>query len=159
MSYLIGAYQYFDNSFMYNVKDLPKPEIPTYEPGSFFDHLQKNHPKWFIIIQKAGRMFFFNYKHYTMFIPIEESIPDDLLVNMDRQYALSLFNRHTIEGTYDRNILETSRFQQVSTLVAGKTLVIVCYGNEIIIDQVAQIIGGEKTYPNVVTHMISNLLV
>jgi hypothetical protein len=158
MSYFVGTFQYFDNSFLYDVKDFQEPSSPTYEPGSFFDYLQKNHPKWFIIIEKAGRMNFFNNKNYTMFIPQEESIPDYLLVNMDRQYALALFNRHTIEGIYDRNVIETSKYQQVSTLVSGKTLLIVCYNNEIIIDGVARIIGHENQYDNVVAHIISNLL-
>ena len=159
MSYFVGTFQYFDNSFLHDVKDFDQPEIPTYEPGSFFDYLQKEHPKWFIIIQKAGRMFFFNYKTYTMFIPTEESIPENLLVNTDRQYALALFNRHTIEGSFDKAVIETSRYQQVSTLVSGKTLIIVYINNQIVIDQMARVIGNEKRFDNVVTHVISNLLV
>lgn len=159
MSYMIGAYQYFDNSFLYDVKEFQQPQIPTYEPGSFFDYLQKQHPKWFIILQKAGRLFFFNYKNYTMFIPQEDSISDQLLVNMDRQYALALFNRHTIEGSFDKLVLETSRYQQVSTLVSGKALLIVYNGNQIIIDQTAIILGHENKFPHVITHVISNLLV
>lgn len=159
MSYMIGTYQYFDNSFLYDVKEFQQPQIPTYEPGSFFDYLQKQHPKWFIILQKAGRLFFFNYKNYTMFIPQEDSISDQLLVNMDRQYALALFNRHTIEGSFDKLVLETSRYQQVSTLVSGKALLIVYNGNQIIIDQTAVILGHESRFPHVITHVISNLLV
>jgi hypothetical protein len=156
---MIGTYQYFDNSFLYDVKEFQQPQIPTYEPGSFFDYLQKQHPKWFIILQKAGRLFFFNYKNYTMFIPQEDSISDQLLVNMDRQYALALFNRHTIEGSFDKLVLETSRYQQVSTLVSGKALLIVYNGNQIIIDQTAVILGHESRFPHVITHVISNLLV
>lgn len=120
MSYLIGAYQYFDNSFLYDTKDYQQPKIPKYLVNTTLGYIQKEYPQWFTIIEKAGRLNFFESKKYTMFIPNNISL--SMLTSMDRQRALHLFNIYTVEGNYNIDILRTSCYQQLQTLISGITI-------------------------------------
>lgn len=159
MAYQIGFVPPFENSFLYENKDFQKPKNPEYDTNSLFGYLQKKHPKWFTIIQKANRLNFFQYKSYTMFIPIEQSIPIELITQMDRQTALTLFNYHTLEGMFDKDVLETSRFQNLVTLIPGRDIYLTSVYGINTLNKNVEILEYNQLFDKVIVHSISSLLI
>lgn len=157
MAYINGSHQYFDNSFLYNVRDFHRPEKPRYDKNSLKGYLFNNHPKWFSIMEIADRLDFFQQGYFslwTMFIPDESILSNLDIINMDRNTALKIFNYHTLKGFYNQNILKTSRYQELSTLIYGQTLKISDYD---ILNYSSKIIKYDIIHENVIIHIFSSL--
>ena len=158
MAYMIGAYQYFDDAFLYSKNDYKKPCVPTYPEGSLQFYLKQHHPSWYLLLQKADRLNFFNQVgKYTMFVPVEEVIPKDVLA-YDRQSALTTFNFHTLRGIYDDQVLATSEYQQLTTLIDGRPLEYVNGSNGGILNRRYRIVASNRLFGNVMVHVIDGLL-
>ena len=161
MAYTNGTFQYFDNSFMYNIKDFNKPIDKKYDPNTLLGYIQINHPKWFMILEKADRLHFFQKSYHniwTMFIPNEDSLSFEFILNCDKNASLNLFNYHTLKGYYDKNILETSRFQNLNNLINGQSIYCISLPNEILLNHKVMIQKYDILYENVIMHIISSLL-
>jgi hypothetical protein len=161
MAYLNGTFQYFDNSFLYETKDYNKPTKIEYDPTTLLGYIFYNHPKWYLILQKADRLTYFEkgyFSLWTMFIPEESMITILDIENMDRNTALKIFNLHVLPGFFNKAILQTSRYQELNTLTDGKMLELYCIDDIFVIDKRSKIIHFDIIYENVVMHIISHLL-
>lgn len=155
MAYMIGAYQYFDDAFLYAPNDYKKPCVPTYPEGSLQAYLKQNHPSWYLLLQKADRLDFFNrVGTYTMFVPIEDSLPKDIILPYDRQSALATFQLHTLRGMYNDEVLATSPYQQLMTLTDGLPLE---YTNGWL-DRRVRLVPSNRVFGNVMIHLVDGLL-
>lgn len=156
MAYLIGAYQYFDDSFLQETLDYRRPKKPEEESiarNNISTYLDRNHPQWAYIIRQARRDNFFRSDPdhaYTMFVPDEETFSTNDLMNFDIQHCLVLFNRHILHGRIDRAVLQSSPIQQLSTLRSGEPL----YFDHGIINGVWEITSYDKCIDNVTIHVI-----
>lgn len=124
MSYLIGAYQYFDNQFINDVRNYQQPKsfVPV---SNLLAYLDKNHPRWLWIMKNAGRLYFFqDIRHYTIFLPDDSLFSDETLMNFDKEYCLRLFNKFVVRGWVTKDMLDTSSKQQITSLKSGESLFI-----------------------------------
>lgn len=155
MTYLIGAYQYFDDSFLQDTLDYQRPIVQTVR-DDITKYLEEHHPKWLWIMRKAKRFNFFqmdpNHK-YTMFLPDESTFSMIDLMNVDIQYCLMLFNKHVVHGKITRNVLDSSSIQQISSLTSGEPL----YINRGIINDIWEIVQYDIHVDNVTIHVIHSL--
>jgi uncharacterized surface protein with fasciclin (FAS1) repeats len=125
MAYLIGAYQYFDDSFLQSASDYHKPNAGNQTNDILINYWEMHHPKWLWIMRKAKRDLYFQNDsghQYTIFVPDEDTFTQTDLMNLDIQYCLHLFNTHVIHGKIDCPVLHSSAFQQLSTLEYGEFL-------------------------------------
>jgi uncharacterized surface protein with fasciclin (FAS1) repeats len=125
MAYLIGAYQYFDDSFLQSASDYYKPNDGKSNDDILTNYWETHHPKWLWILRKAKRESYFQKDSghkYTIFLPDESTFTETDLMNFDIQYCLHLFNTHVIHGHIDNPVLNSSAFQQLSTLEYGEFL-------------------------------------
>lgn len=156
MAYFVGAYQYFDNKFLYDHQDLHKPEKKEYLPGTLLHFLKTNFPQWYLIMEKAGRLDFFDsVGSYTLFVPNAQS---QLILSYDRQAALQTFNTHTLKGFYDKEVLETSAFQYLNTLIDGKPILYTTNNDIGVINRTNPILQYNLVFDNVIVHVISNYI-
>lgn len=134
MANLIGAYQYFDDSFLQGSRDYPKPVVPwttNTSLQSLHGFLAKNHPGWWWVMKNARRADFFQNDpdhRYTMFVPDDDAAVGILstsdLLNYDVDHCLQLFRQFVIPGDYSLDVLRTSLFQQLNTLAQGFPLLL-----------------------------------
>lgn len=162
MAYMNGTFQYFDNTFLWDRQDYGKPVDVQYPEDTLFGYLQSHHPKWLLILQKAHRENLFGFQpnsSYTMLVPVEDSIPESLLTSMDRNTAYTLFNYHTLKGAYDKDVLQTSRFQYLNTLTDGQTIYYLSTPDGIgVLNRTSTILQYNIRFGNVVLHIISGIL-
>jgi len=162
MAYMNGTFQYFDNTFLWDRQDYKKPTIHEYPPGTLFGYLQEHHPKWLLVLKAAHRENLFTFtpnSSFTMFIPIEDSIPDQLITSMDRNTAWTIINGHTLQGAYTKDVLGTSRYQNLSTLTDGNTIYYTCTTDGIgILNRRESVLKYNIQYGNIILHLISGLL-
>lgn len=157
MAYQNGTFQYFDNQFLYAKNDFKKPSIIEYPEDSYPGYLQKYYPRWFILLQKSGRIHYFqSMKKYTMFIPNDVSIDD--ILKSDKNTALKYINYHTLEGHFPLNVLMTSRNQNLNTLIDGMMLYTNIINNEFIINNYSKIIEADIYRDNIIFHIIDHRL-
>lgn len=155
MAYLIGAYQYFDDSFLQNTLDFQKPKS-----HSFIDNLsvfmEEHHPYWWWIMKKAKRDMFFqrdNLHAYTMFVPINRTFNTQDLMNFDINFCLTLFNRHVLRGFINKEVLESSPIQQLTTLEYGETL----FFDNGMLNNEWEIIKYDVQIDNLTIHLIQHI--
>lgn len=159
MAYMIGAYQYFDNAFLYASNDYKKPCVPVHPPGSLQAYLQQHHPSWYVLLQKADRLNFFDsVGSYTMFVPAEEVIPKERILQFDRQASLHTFNMHTLRGFYDNRVFATSEYQQLNTLIDGRPIEYVNFRGEGLLNRRYRILASNQPFGNVMIHVIDGIL-
>lgn len=167
MAYQIGAYESLDNTFLEYPRDPWKPCVVEYQPGTLLHYLKTNHPKYFLVIQMAGRLTFLQnlgLKHYTLLIPSEEALGGFDLSHMDRDTALQIFNTHTIEGIFSKDVIMTSNTQTLNTLIPGQPLYVVSVsgrrGTEpvVMINGAARIIDFNMEFAGVLVHMLNNVI-
>lgn len=152
MTNLIGAYQYFDDSFLQDTFDYQRPIVQT-ATDELTKYLQEHHPKWLWIMRKAKRLCFFQQDldhSYTMFVPDESTFSTIDLMNLDIQYCLMLFNRHVVHGRITRDVLDSSPIQQISSLTSGEPL----YIKQGMINNVWKIIEYNISIENITIHVI-----
>lgn len=157
-----GTFQYFDNRFLWDRQDYNKPTRIEYPENTLFGYLQKHHPKWLMVLEKAERESLFRFQpnsSFTMFVPVEDSIPQDLINSMDRNTAFTIFNYHTLRGKYDKDVLMTSRFQYLNTLIDGQSIYYLSTPDGMsVLNRSDTILVYDITFGNVIIHLISGLL-
>lgn len=162
MAYTNGTFQYFDNTYLWDRADFRKPVQPRYDPSTLFGYLQTHHKKWLLVLQRAGKEDVFGFRPngaLTMFVPLEESIPDELVVGMDKSVATALFNYHTMRGAYDQASLETARFQHLHTLTDGASILYTHLpGGSSMLNRSRTIVQPNIQFGNVIIHVISGIL-
>lgn len=164
MAYTNGTFQYFDDAFMRDRADYRKPTMLQYPSSTLFGYLQSHHPKWLLILQRAGRDRLFGCypvaSSYTLFVPREEAIPDASVVNMDISQAIALFDSHTMRGKYSLQALNTTKFQNLNTLMDGQTIFYVRTpdGRGGVLNRRETIVEPDVVYGNVILHIISGAL-
>lgn len=157
MSNLIGAYLYFDDMFAQDIRDYRKPILTSGRDDPFTEFMRNKHPKWWWIIKQAGREnYFYNDREhsYTMFVIDENCFTTTDLINYDVDYCLRLFNQFVIQGDITKNILATSKYQQLTTLKQGYPLLI---ESGIIVQEQFVITESDIKFENVRIHIISRL--
>ena len=158
-----GTFQYMDNSFLWERHDDRKLFKPVYEEGTVLQYLESQHPKWFMILQKAGRchMFATQYANntFTMFIPTEESIPDEVVLDMDRSIAYTIVNNHILKGIYEKETLQTSRVQMLTTLTVGEPIYCTTFSDgTCVLNSETTIVHPDIRVGDVIVHVISDML-
>jgi len=153
MAYQNGTFQYFDNQFLYHKNDYKKPNIVHYPEGTFQEYLQQNYPKWFLLLQKSGRIDYFrSMKNYTMFVPNNISTED--VINSDKNTALRLINYHTLQGCFPLNVIMTSENQSLNTLIDGIMIYANVMNDELILNNYSKIIKSDIYRENIIIHII-----
>lgn len=162
MAYMNGTFQYFDNTFLWDRRDYPKPVRVEYASDTLFGYLQEHHPKWLVVLKKAQRENLFSFQpnsSYTLFVPVEESIPEDLITSMDRNTATVMFNYHTLKGQFDKEVLMTARFQYLNTLIDGQSIYYLTTPDGIgVLNRIQTILKYDIQFGNVTVHVVSGML-
>lgn len=159
-----GSFQYFDNTFLWDRADYRKPTLTEYPSSTLFGYLQTHHPKWLLVLQRAQRQDLFGFQPYassfTMFVPMEESLDDNMIVNLDKSQACQMFDYHTLRGKYAVNVLNTSKFQHLNTLIDGQYIYYMSTqdGEGGILNRRETIVEKDKVFGNVIVHILSGLL-
>lgn len=163
MAYMNGTFQYMDNSFLWERRDDRKMSMPIYDEGTVLQYLESKHPKWFTILQKAGRCHLLDtqYAHntFTMFIPVEQSIQEDDVLDMDRNTAYRVINNHMLKGIYEKETLQTSRVQTLNTLTVGEPIFCTTFSDgTCVLNEGTTIVHPDIRVGDIIVHIISNML-
>ena len=153
----------FEDSSYNNARDC----IP-FQPESLMAYLVENHPKFTKIVE--------NTKYYsgifsdlqfrgTLFIPMEESIPEYFLENMDINFCRRFVDYHMMEGYFPKLVLLTSPYQQLQTKIKGQYITasmnsIPKSNNEVslVLNDSAYIMEFDRRVKNAMIHIISSPL-
>ena len=94
-------------------------------PGSLMDYLDKYHPKFAYIVKKGEFAQIFSDSQFrgTLFLPKEESLNENVVMNMDINTCRTVIRYHVMDGFYPKEVLMTSPFQQLQPRLHGQTIV------------------------------------
>jgi hypothetical protein len=90
-------------------------------PNSLMSFLNIHHPKFAYIVKKAEfeRIFGDELFRGTLFLPKEESLDENVVMNMDINTSRNVVEYHVMNGFYPKNVLTTSSFQQLQPRKEG----------------------------------------
>ena len=99
--------------------------LTTPPPGSLMDYLDKYHPKFAYIVKKGEFAQIFSDTQFrgTLFLPKEESLDENVVMNMDINTCRTVIRYHVMDGFYPKEVLMTSPFQQLQPRLQGQTIV------------------------------------
>jgi len=121
-----GTFEIFDDTSFLSPESIyrPSPRIKTYPSHSLMGYLQKNHRKFAYIVQLATLDWQMADESFrgTIFVPLESSIPEELLYSMDRLKARQIVKYHLMIGFFPYKALRTSDYQQLQTSIKGSTI-------------------------------------
>ena len=103
--------------------------LTTPPPGSLMDYLDRYHPKFAYIVKKGEFAQIFSDTQFrgTLFLPKEESLDENLVMNMDINTCRTVIRYHVMDGFYPKEVLMTSPFQQLQPRLHGQTIVASIY--------------------------------
>jgi hypothetical protein len=114
-----------DYRFTYDRQDYRSAVVPpNYVSHTVMDTIQQLFPRFAVIVQTGLLDLDLNdiTSAYTVFVPAEELWDDAIILNMDQNTARNTVLYSTLIGTYDRRVLDTSRFQWLATRETGQSL-------------------------------------
>jgi len=125
-----GTFQPFDDS---SFLACPPPfsrsrsdvQLRTYPSATISGYLQKYHPKFMFLVQLSKLDWQMADPSFrgTLFVPRENSIDESSLLVMDQSRARLIVKYHLLtDGTFPREVLSTSLFQQLETAVPGSPI-------------------------------------
>jgi len=93
-------------------------------PGSLMDYLNQYHPKFAYIVKKGefARLFGDTQFRGTLFLPKEESLEENVVMNMDTNTCRTVIRYHVMDGFYPKSVLMTSPFQQLQPRMQGQLI-------------------------------------
>lgn len=155
-----------DSKFMYDLLDLrgPKPS-PTIRENTIYDFLLKNKHKFskFIHILKVSEMEnLFNDIEFdkTLFLPINEGIPDEIYNNMDKNLAINIIKFSCLNRKIDKNIMKRSPYVYMMTNYRYSPRLLVTNMNDITeLNGESNIIYYDLNFKNGMIHIIDKILI
>ena len=90
-------------------------------PGSLMDFLNEYHPKFAYIVKKGEFAEIFSDSQFrgTLFLPNEEAVEENVVMNMDTNTCRTVICYHVMDGFYPKDVLSTSSFQQLQPRLQG----------------------------------------
>jgi uncharacterized surface protein with fasciclin (FAS1) repeats len=118
-----GTFEFYDDAFAYPESVFrPVPAIKeSYPENSVMWYINKFHPKFAFLIKRArlDRQMGDPEFNGTVFLPLEDSILEDDIVNMDTNTARKIVKYHFMMGFFPKNVLFTSPYQQLQSTMKG----------------------------------------
>lgn len=158
-----GTYEFLDNKFTYpETVFRPNPIIKSYNENSVMWYINTFHPKFAMIIKKSRldwHMADIQFRG-TIFLPLERSIDENAILNMDINTARKIVKYHFMTGLYPKDVLFTSTFQQLQTTIKGYSIqAYISDKGFMILNNNTPIIHYDIQLNNGIIHIIPNLLI
>jgi len=125
MAGIYGNDPVFDYRFTYEnefqSREKCKKELTN---GSLASLIQEINPKWHSLLIKADLLWKLDDVQFnaTVFLPQYESIPENLVLNSDKDTARSIVKYHMMMGVIPRNVLATSQGQKLMSTIKGQDI-------------------------------------
>lgn len=157
-----GTYEFLDNKFTYPESVFkPNPEIKKYPENSVMWYIEKFHPKYAMIVKKAKLDWQMADPQFrgTVFLPLEKSLNDDNILNMDINTARKIVKYHFMVGIFPKDVLYTSKYQQLQSTIKGHYIwAYITDKNVLVLNNTTPVIFFDIKLNNGIIHIIPNLL-
>lgn len=103
-----------------------------YEENTVMDILNKFHPKFAYMVKKAklAQQFADLQFRGTIFAPMEESLEEDLIINMDINTCRTIVKYHFMVGFFPKDVLISSMYQQLQPALSSQQIRASLFQNE-----------------------------
>jgi len=154
-----GTCEFFDFTALFPPN--PSPVITSYPEHSVMYYLQQHHAT-FAYIAKLAKMDGYlanDTLRSTLFLPLESSFPENILLNMDINVARRIIKYHLMTGLFPYDVLLTSPYQELQTTIKGSTIVCMYYDSRLYLNNMNPIIKSDIRLKNGIIHWIENSLI
>jgi len=159
---LQGTVEFFNNEFAFpEAAYRPCPIVKTYQEGTVMWYIDKYHPKFAFLVKTARLDWRMDDPQFqgTVFLPLEESIQEDGILNTDPNTAIKTVRYHFMNGLFPRDVLYTSPYQQLQPSMDGNYIMAtITDKNEMILNYTTPIIYYDVLLKNGIIHIVSQLL-
>jgi uncharacterized surface protein with fasciclin (FAS1) repeats len=161
MTSLQGTFEFFNNEFCQpnRVFDV-QPLIETYAEQSVMWYINKFHPKYAYLIKRARLDQIMSDPQFngTVFVPLEKSINESELLNMDINTARKIVKYQFMAGLFPKNVLMTSKYQQLQSTIKGSYIWAEIVQDQMFLNFTTPILFFDINMKNGIIHVINNLL-
>jgi uncharacterized surface protein with fasciclin (FAS1) repeats len=158
-----GTFEFFDDAFCFPENAYPKRvENVTYPSNSITGYIVQHHPKFAYILKLSkldGQMADQQFRG-TIFLPLEDSIPDEYLPNMDTNTARRIVKYHFMVGLFPKEVLFTSPCQQLQTTMKGQMIMAMMPSSDsMVLNNYIRILQFDILQTNGIIHIIEKMLI
>lgn len=101
----------------------------TFPEDSLMYYIEKNHPKYAFIVKKAdlaGQFADLQFRG-TVFIPKEESLNENMVMNLDQNTARTIVKYHLMIGFFPKAVLTASAYQKLQPAIKSEIITAALY--------------------------------
>jgi uncharacterized surface protein with fasciclin (FAS1) repeats len=157
-----GTYEFFNNEFAFPESAYrPCPLIKTYQEGTVMWYIEKYHPKFAFLVKTSRLDYRMDDPQFqgTVFLPLEESIVQDEIINADANTATKIVRYHFMNGLFPRDVLYTSPYQQLQPSMDGNYIMAtITDKGAMILNYTTPILYYDIQLSNGIIHIVSQLL-
>lgn len=163
-----GTYEFFDfafatpeNVFRNSIMDISCRDCSNYPSKTIMHYLNLYHPKFAFIVKKARLDWKLSDLQFqnTIFVPVEESLNEDIIKNLDTNTAIKIVRYHILKGLFPKNVLYTSSYQQLQSSMDGNYIwAIISDSNKMILNYDSLVVQFDFLFPNGIIHIIDKSL-
>jgi len=153
-----GTCEFYDSTALF-------PRVPTkqmtYPVHSIMHYLEHQHPK-FAWIAKMAKMDWYlanDTLRSTLFLPLESSLEDSVLLNLDINTARRIVKYHLMSGLFPIDVLRTSPFQELQSSIPSSTIICVLYDSNVVLNYMSPIVKSDLRMKNGLIHWIEKMLI
>jgi len=158
---LQGTFEFYDDKFCQpNNVFRVNPIIQSYSIESVMWYINKFHPKFAYLIKLArlDQIMADSQFHGTVFAPLEKSLNEAQLLNMDINTARKIVKYHFMMGLFTKAVLYTSNYQQLQSTIKGSYIWAEIVNQEMFLNFTTPILHFDIFLNNGIIHIINNLL-
>ena len=157
-----GTYEFFNNAFAFP-EEVYKPAtiMGKYPKNSVMWYIDKYHPKFAFIVKKAQMDMRMGDPQFlgTVFLPVEESIDEDSMLNMDVNTANKIVRYTYMRGLFPRNVLYSSPYQQLQSSMDGSYIwATITDKNIMVLNYTTPVLHWDIVLDNGVIHVVGGVL-
>jgi len=157
-----GTYEFLNNDFAFPESVYkPKVEMASYPKNTVMWYIDSYHPKFAFIVKKAQMDMRMGDPQFqgTVFLPLEESIDEDSILNMDMNTANKIVRYTYMRGLFPRRVLYTSPYQQLQSSMDGSYIWATITDKDIMmLNYIRPVVHWDIVLDNGMIHVISGLL-
>jgi hypothetical protein len=157
-----GTFEFFNNTFAFP-EEVYKPKVVmgSYPKNTVMWYIDTYHPKFAFIVKKAQMDMRMADPQFlgTVFLPLEESIDEDSLLNMDMNTANKIVRYTYMRGLYPRRVIYTSPYQQLQSSMDGAYIwATITDKNIMVLNYTIPVVYWDITLDNGMIHVIDGVL-
>jgi uncharacterized surface protein with fasciclin (FAS1) repeats len=157
-----GICEFYNNDYLNPINVFKTdPKKINYPENSIMDYLEKKHKKFAFIAKLAKLDWYLSdiMLRSTLFLPLEESINENILLNMDINTARRIIKYHLMTGLFPFKVINTSPYQELQSTIKGSTITCILYNNLYVLNNDNPIIHVDINLNNGLIHIIQKMLI